>query len=433
MAYLQARSGIARSGVTYCGWTPPSVKAYINGVDRSSSILRDSWSLTTRSDGTPSTFSFKVKTITPAVGQSVTVTYATPNDYLFAGTILQLSAAPETPSSAALQWQCVAVGHQWRLDRYDLVTAEYGAASVFTIASDILDRFTDGDFRIGYCPESLGYIAMTFTFETVWKSLQRLAKAVGAICELTPDGVINIYAAGTYPEAALATVTASSILARSLTYTADLTQVRTRTLYQGRGTTTAAPVTAGDTTVEVNDTGMFAEAGGSAVGGRNLFTYTTISTTSGAGSLTGCSGILYDIAAGEAVDLIVDVTDGAAETALATLLGGGLSGQATNYLQDGRLSESEATARASADLDTFGSALEDVAFTYQTPQRYARAGRSVTLSVSSPLSVAGTFSIQAITLTPRGVPSSTNFEFHQQVELGSFSRTLNDLLRQLRG
>jgi hypothetical protein len=436
MAYLQARSGIARSGVTYCGWTPPSVKAYVNGTDRTALILRDSWTLTTRADGTPATFTFQLKTITPAVGQDVKVTFATPNDYLFAGTLLQASAAPEAPDSPALVWNCVAVGYQWLLDRYNPVLAQYDSTGVGTIAADILYRFTDGGFRIGYCPSSLGNLTMPFTFEPVWTALQRLAKAANAVCELAPDRVVNIYPAGTYPEAALADVTGATILEQSLNYQEDLTQVRTRTLYQGLGTTAAALTPAGSATVRVNATSMFSTGGGSAISGRSLFTYTglTVETVvGGPGTLTGCSGILYDIAANDPVDVIVDVTDGAATTALATLLGGGLSGQAINVLQDGRLSVSEATARATADLATFGSALEETGFTYKTPKRYVRAGRSVTLAVTTPLSIAGTFTIQVVTLKPYGIVSGSSFDVRQHVELGVFSRSLNDLLKQLPG
>lgn len=440
MAYLQARANIARSGVTYCGWTPPNAQATIAGTNRTALMLRDGWTLTARADGTPSTFSFSIHGVTPTVGQDVKVAFATPNDYLFGGTILQRRAEPSTDRSADVVWHCTAVGYQWLLDRYDVVLAQYVSTGVGTIVGDILYRFTDGGFRVGYIPSSLGNLSMEFTFETVWTALKRIAKACGGVLELTPDRIVNIYTS--YPEAALATVTQASILHKSLTYDEDLTQVRTRSLFEGQQTTTAAPASAGATTISVNETGIFSSTGGSVVSGRNLVTYSGLSTSSGAGTLTGVSGILYDIATGDEIKIIVDDEDAAAQTALATILGGGLSGQVTNYMQDGRLSLSEATARAAEDLSTFGGSLEDVSWTYgrhtataSAPiyQRYVRAGRSVVLDVTSPITVSGTFTIQSVTLTPWGDVGGANFKVFQRITANGFTRTLADLLRQLRG
>jgi len=431
MAYLQSRSNIARSGVTYCGWTPPSVAVTIGGTTRSSSVLTGGATLTTRADGTPPTFRFTTKNITPVVGQDVKVAFATPDDYLFGGTILQREISPFSSDTGDALWDCVAVGYQWLLDRYDYVLAQYESTGVDTIVADILYRFTNGGFVIGYIQSSLGNLTIEFTFETVYGALQRIARAVGAVLEITPERVVNIFVAGTYPEAALTTVT--QLTAHALTYREDLTQVRTRTLYQGSGSSVASPVAGGAAVIPVTDVGPFSSSGGYAVSGRSLITYTGVSTGSGAGNLTGCSGLLYDLAANDEISLLVQATDATATTALATILGGGLSGQATNYLQDGRLSISEATARATADLATFSGSLDEVSFTYKTPQRYVRAGRLVTLNITAPFTLSGTFTLQSVELKPYGVVSGSRFEMIQSVECSGFTRTLNDLLLQLNG
>lgn len=435
MAYVQARSGLVRSNAFHCGWTPASWTVYIAGTDRNANVQNHDqweWTLTLRADGSPATFTFQTYGITPAVGQDVKVVYATPNDYLFGGTLLQANAQPTSSYAAAVRWNCTAVGYHWLLDRYTPVLAQYRSVGVGTMVADLLYRFSNGSFKAGYIPSSLGNLSMDFTFESVWGALQRIAKAVGAVVRVTPERTIDLYT-GSYPEAALATVTENTILAESLTYSKDLTQVRTRTLYEGQGTTASSAVAAGSATVPVNDVGPFATAGGSAISGRSLFTYTTRSTESGAGSLTGCSGILYDIAAEDAVAIMVDATDSSAVTALATLLGGGLSGQATDYLQDGRLSLSELTARGVANRGTFGGALEDVSFTYQTPSRYVRPGRDVTLAVTVPIAISGLFTIQGVTLSRRGALTAGNFEVYQSVDLGDFTRTLTDVLKQAQG
>ena len=427
MAYLQARSGIARSGVTYCGWTPPSITCYVGGVDRTANTLHGGWTLTTRSDGTPSTLAFVAKGFTPALGADVKICYATPDDYWFGGTLAQMTALVQ--SDTRVWWQCTAVGYQWLLNRYDPVLAQYASTSAGTIIADLLYRFTDGGFKVGYCPSSLGNLTIQFTYEQAWDAIVRVAKAVGATPRIRPERRIDVYV--TYPETAPATVTEDSFLLDSFAYAKDLTQVRTRVLYEGRGTVASSAVAAGATTVPVSDIGMFPDSG-SAVSGRSQFTYSGRSAMSGAGSLTGCSGVLYDIAADDEVKLVVVSTDAAATTALATLLGGGLSGQATAHVQDGRLSSSEATARASAELATFGGALEEAGFTYVNHVRHARAGMPVTLAVATPVAVAGTFTLQALTITPRGEIGGAQADVAMHAELGKFTRSLTEILRQLR-
>jgi hypothetical protein len=431
MAYLQARSGIARSGVTYSGWTPPNVTVRLAGVDRSADVLMRDWALTLRADGQPATFRFKVKNTAPALGQDVRVTYTTPDDYLFGGTLLQVESTPSDNQSTHVLWDCTAVGYQWLLNRYTLVLAQYASAGVSTIVADILSRFTDGGFTVGYVPASLGTLSMEFTWETVWDALRRIAKAKGAVVDVTPTRAINMYV--TYPEAPLTTVTEADILVNSLTYRGDLTQVRTRTLYEGAGSTTTTAVSAGAATIPIADLTAFDS--GTAVIARSLVTYTGRSALSGPGVLTGVTGLLYDVGQNEAINIVVAATDAAADTALATLLGGGLDGQATNYLQDGRLSSSEATARASADLDTFGGALEDISFVWWPSRRYLRAGRTLPLSVSYPIAISGTYLIQSVTITPcRRMGGEAGLDgMMQTIQLGSFTRSLTELLQQLRG
>lgn len=434
MAYLQARAGIARSGVTHTGWTPPNVVCKIAGTDRTGSILNTAespWAITLRADGTPSTFQFVTKDFTPTVGQAVTITYATPTDYLFTGVILQRQATPISPSSAALHWVCTAIDDRWLMDRYDRVLESYLSRGVGSIVADILARFTDGGFRVGYCPSSLGTLTIELTRETVSGAIERIARAVGAVWRVT-NRVVDVYV--TYPEAALATVTQAEILAGSFTYQDDLTQVRTRAVFAGRGSTTTSAVAAGASTIPVADLSPFSASGGDIVSGTVEATYTGVAPTGdGSGTLTGCTGITHDLASGVEVSIFVDQTDAAAAAALATTLGGGLSGQATNTLQDGRLSISEATARATGDVSVFGGALTDVTFTYGRPVRHLTAGRTLTLAVTAPLSLSGNHTVQSITITRRGAMGGVNIEVNQRVQFGQFSRTITDLLRQLRG
>ncbi len=434
MAFYQARSNVCRAGVTYAGWTPPNISLTINGTDRTSKVIMDgNFVLTLKADGTPATMSFTVKDITPTVGQDVALKFAAPNEYLFAGTLLQAEAV--ILDTTIVQWHCTAVGYQWLLDRYDRVLKRYRSVGVGTMVADILYTYTDGGFRVGYCPSSLGNLDMDFTFETVTGAMNRIAKAANAFWNVEPfDGtsrIVNMY--DTYPQTAPATVTETSIIGNQLTYQPDLTQVRTREVFQASGSTVSAAAAAASTTISVDDCSPFLSGGGSAVTGQSLITYTGVSAAGGAGDLTGVSGLLDDLAVGDAVDLIVITTDATATTNLATRLGGGLSGQATNYLSDGRLSAGEAASRSTTDLAVFDAMLEDAGWTYKTMKRGLRVGQSVTVAVANPITVSGSFLIQVVTWKPYSIFGGTNTKVFQSVEASRYVRSMTDLLSQLQG
>ncbi len=442
MAYYQARSGVCRSGVTYCGWTPPAIGFKIAGTDRIANVVNDgSFVLTLKADGTPAMLTFTLKNLTPSIGQDVAVLYAGPNEYLFGGTLLQAEAAPQAADSASVLWHCTAVGYQWLLDRYDRVLNRYQSTGVGTMVADILARYTDGSFRVGYIPSSLGNLDMDFTFETVTGALNRIAKAVHAFWSVQPfDGtsrIVDLY--DTYPETALATVTESLVTLGSFAYRTDLTQVRTRTIFQGSGSTVTLATAGGSSTIPVDDFSAFSSSGGTAISGRSLITYTgtttglSIITNTILQYLTGVSGLLDDLAQGDPIDIIVTSVDAAATTALATRLGGGLSGQATNYLSDGRLSATEAANRGATDLAIFDAPLEELGWTYKAVNRGLRVGRSVTVSITNPVAVSGSFLIQVVTWKPYGVLGGTNQELLQTVAASRYVRSMTDLLSQLPG
>lgn len=431
MAYLQARSGIARSGVTYAGWTKPAITITISGTTRTTNVRYEACTIRTTADGTAPVFTFLVKGLTPALGADVKVLYTTPDDYLFAGTLLQAEpVTPISPIAANVQWACTAVGYQWLMDRYDLVTKQYPSTGVNHIVADILASFTNGGFRVGYVPSGLGNLNMDFTLETVSGATNRIARAKGAFWELSHDKVLSMYTSALpYPEAALPTLGNSSQV-RELSYRSDLTQVRTRAIIRGRGSSTTGVVGAGASTIELEDISPFDVAGGQAIVTQNIITYTGTSTASGVGSLTGVTGLVYEVPQGSEVN-ILNITVGSAETtALATLLGGGLSGQATHAVSNNRISAAECAARGQAELDVFGAAITD--FEYVTmSDRYTRVGRQVTASITSPLTISGTFRIQAVVIHPYGPISGTTATLSKQVSASKFSRSLTTLLKEI--
>jgi hypothetical protein len=144
--------------------------------------------------------------------------------------------------------------------------------------------------------------------------------------------------------------------------------------------------------------------------------------------LTGCTGITYALVNGDPVNIVAIVNDAAAQTALATRVGG--DGIHEMFISDGRWSITEATARANAELSLRKDPLVTVSFTSRDPSM--QSGRDVTLTITSP-AISGTFKIQRVTITELGLSGPTGFLFPlRQVEASSRRYSFEDLLRRIR-
>lgn len=177
MAYLQARAGIARAGVTYAGLSYPTVKVTIAGTDRTTNVLYKGFGITQNLDG-QATARLVVSGFTPAVGNEITVTYRTPNEYLFSGTIMRRRYRA---NGQLVWWELDCGDYRWLLDRYALVNASYSSCGKNTAIARILG-FTDpaSGFAIGRVPSSLGDIdatGITFTQD-------RVSDAIGRVCDM---------------------------------------------------------------------------------------------------------------------------------------------------------------------------------------------------------------------------------------------------------
>jgi hypothetical protein len=211
---------------------------------------------------------------------------------------------------------------------------------------------------------------------------------------------------------------------------------------------------AGATTLQVEDLSQFPSAGWAAAPGDQIFSYTGRSASTGAGTLTGipasgagsltaavragtvkavphltgCTGITYALVNGDPVNIVAIVNDAAAQTALATRVGG--DGIHEMFISDGRWSITEATARANAELSLRKDPLVTVSFTSRDPSM--QSGRDVTLTITSP-SISATLKIQRVTITELGLGGPTGFIFPlRQVEASSRRYSFEDLLRRIR-
>jgi hypothetical protein len=182
---------------------------------------------------------------------------------------------------------------------------------------------------------------------------------------------------------------------------------------------------AGDTVLRVADCSVFASSGGWLQASSQVLRFTGRSTSSGEGNLTGvpasgigaiAAGIPYGasivnapfvsgipasgagsiqvaITAGDEVNLLVQVDDTTAQTAMAGYVGG--DGIHEAYFQDNRVSATEATARANAQLTLAKDPLVTIEF--ETRDQTVRAGRSITIQRTAE-GISGTFKVQSVTL-----------------------------------
>lgn len=112
--------------------------------------------------------------------------------------------------------------------------------------------------------------------------------------------------------------------------------------------------------------------------------------------LTGVSGIIYAINKGEDVNIWVTRNDTAAQTFMAAAVGGDGIHEA-DPIQDRRMSETEITARCDAKLAELSTPLATVR--YLTRDITTTSGRDVTVTLSAPTNISGTFRIQSVTTT----------------------------------
>jgi hypothetical protein len=146
--------------------------------------------------------------------------------------------------------------------------------------------------------------------------------------------------------------------------------------------------------------------------------------------LTGVTGIVYTINQGDAVNILVQRDDVAAQTALAALIGGDEDGIREAHISDGRLSIAEAEARGDAELSLSKDPITTV--TYETRDPSHNVGADVTFATSFP-AISGTFKIQSVGFSQIGISGPTGRVFPLRSVTASSRRfSFEDLLRQMR-
>lgn len=417
MAHYHARANVCRAGVTYAGLADHPIAVTIGGTDRTSAMHYNEFRITTSLDGSPSTCAFLVSDFAPTVGHTVTITMG--GELIWGGTLTERRARVEVLPSGTTIWACQAIDWTWLLDRYARVFLTIGdGTSANTAIRRVLNGFTDpaSGFRSGYMPSSLGTVdRLEFSGDTVSNAIRRICASAGCYSRLRPTKAIDAFT--TLPTSNALTLATGSD-ARQMVYEQSFSQVRTRTYYAGGGSATTALVSAGATTIPVEECALY--TGTQVLVGGDVIAYTGRSVASGPGSLTGVTGVDYEIPQGAEVKVLAQADDTTAQTALATLLGSSQSGIAVGWFSDGRLTQAEVDGRATADVQAFKSAIPALSFT--TSQRWHEPGKTVAVSITNPFTISDTFRIQRVVMRPLGDVSGNTPSFEYQVACRVFRR-----------
>jgi hypothetical protein len=397
--------GDSTNGVLNTYTVAPTI--LINGTDRTSKVLSGE-SQVTMTLGQPKSCALTVngKTFTPATGHSVVILDDGPSGTVkwFAGTLTEVSATIDN-AVETVRYQCIAQDYRWLIDRYATVTGIWEGCGINTIVRDVVAGFTDGGFAVGYAPDALGTLArFEATNERVWDVLTRLAQAAGAYLDVDADKRVHLFKTPDHLSAGTVALTNTSKNVVSLTAAADITDIATRMRVIAGGTVTRATVAPGARSIPVVAVDMFPATGTALVGAEYVTVEGTTTVVGSEAIAIASPGLVRGYPAGTAVRPVGVADDATAQTALATKLGGGLSGIAVRALDDDSLSASEAAALASNTLALISSGVASVAGTmidaWHTDARNCWPGASIVATVSSPITVSGTFRIQSVTLCP---------------------------------
>ncbi len=410
--------------------------AVIGGSTRKVSV--EGLTISPRLSG-PSTATVFVRGFTPALFSDIQLyNGGTGGIRLFGGTVLNIAYdAVRLGDDPWHRLDCQ--DYTWLADRYTKVNARYSDCGVNTALSRIISSFTNGGFRVGYCPSSLGDIwDVAFDNATVTQAVDELARQCGGFWTIDADKRVNIFADTAMFSSDSLAVSDSSKNFVAPNIASDGREIATRVIVLGAGTQTTDMVLPSATTIAVEDVLPFrgeSSSAGSAQVGELVITYTGTSVARGAGTLTGVSGVTSEIPQGSTVRVYAMAEDSSAQTTLATALGA--SGIATLRLETDA-GRDLVVAIAAAELAKRKSTFTQLQYTAydQTHTGASKTipGQTVSVSITAPTSVSGTYRVQAaeISMRPGGKLAGTSLQFQRRVTLAPYFRGLNTARRLAR-
>lgn len=433
-------SQIARAGATRSDYHPPRHGFLIDGVEVGQAVLRRTVRIVDQIDEAPTTMSFSMRLNVPGftcppnpVGRVVKAFIEDAN-FLFLGRITKATVHLPRQAKRFPRMDVEAIDHTWEMDWNPLGVATdrngkiWAGVSATSILKDLVRHFLPTNFTYGVTTIEAGMATLDdFSVDRKEKPTQaisRLMKQVGGYWFVDYDRRIWAYttAASITPPAPLTNSPTVSGDYWDFEWSEDITQLRTRVMVYGRSTQLRSTAEAGDTSMSVDDSFGFT-AGNALVGRTEVVEYASV----GANVISGMTiPTTRDVPQGDPVQLYSERISGPARSILA---GRGITSPVshiTENIEEDALSTDGADFVGDGELAVFGRMEEGITFT--TRDIYARAGALVTVDVTTPIVISGTYIIQNMTMT---FPHENMLPTRVCVA-GTFKRNLYDLLTRMR-
>lgn len=286
LAPTVARLGVMRLGATRLGYYQPTLSMTIAGITPHVRIA--AMQIQDLLNDAPNTCSFTVDTTAPVVGEDVKIGLGDlgGSRRLFAGTIDTVTQIYEGGLAVNRAWQVTCQDYIRTLNRRK-VRVRYGQQSATAIALDLIARYATGFTVVGIVaalPTVTGGI--DFTDEDVMAALKRLAARIGGYTDVDYAKDVQLFLTDVRDAPDDLVAGSRTLMADPpVTYSVDLTQIRTRVFVEGYGVSVTVGVPVGSTTLPVQDAAPYVDAA-VVVSGPQRIAYTGVAT-GGYGALVG--------------------------------------------------------------------------------------------------------------------------------------------------
>jgi hypothetical protein len=441
-ALMYALSGLARAGATRSDYFKPLGAITIGGVDFGKYVVKGTIRITDVNDSTPNTAQLIVRgssSMIPVKGQEIIIGIGNVTRKLFAGNILNVTRLQPKGKQRFPRYQLDCVDYMWQFDWKRVEGVYYTNTDAAVIIGGLVAA-TAPQFTTSRVTPGLGSLDFQSNSEELLSScVDRVMKRVGGYFKVDYDKVVHSFTAAETDNAPTS-LTDTNTRFWGFQYHEDISQVRTRTKVVGGSTTTTSTVAVGATSIPVDDTRLFAAAGGTALVGANKITYTGKSVSQGAGNLTGvpasgAGSVLVSIAQGESVRVLQVYADATAASAMKTLIDPSnliptWDGHIEHELEDGQAGD--AAALSSATGDVLLNKDPDKRVSYVTRDKNSVAGKALTINLTNPSTsqtITGSYTLQQVVISDINLTVAKFPKY--EVSAGLNRKDLFDLLAKL--
>jgi hypothetical protein len=282
----------ARLGATRLNYFGPHKLLTVNGTSRRGNYDDTTWSITDRGRGQGKTLTIELFGFTPVVGDPIVFAAGSLSNRLFTGTITRVTQGRTKKNEGRLVYTCQCVDGVYQASNLK-VTTRYANLSASTIAIQLV-TFAPAGFGSQFVQGGLATVdEIHFTEQTLPTALQQLADRVGGWWYFAVDeaGVWQLHfgvgtdRTGVPPEA----ITGTNPHIRSgFRYAVDIEGLYNRVWCEGMGSSLTVPVTAGFTSIPLEDVAAFSDSGTNyaKIEAHQPITYTGKSSQDGEGAVT---------------------------------------------------------------------------------------------------------------------------------------------------